>query len=729
MAFLNPWLVLGVLGAGVPVVIHLLNRFRPKLVQWAAMELLRRAMLAKSRQIRVEDIILLVLRTLAIVLAALALARPTITAAGGKWLGTRPGVVLALDASFSMMHQGGAAARFDHARERAREILRTLEPGDPATLMLIAGRPRVLLRNVGYNQETFERALRDAGPVPESLNLEACLDDAAGLVAEMKSSARECYVVTDAQANQWRDLGEKARASLRELADAATLFIVPVDAAQAENLAVTRLEYASGALRAGSLARYVVQVSNTGTIERTNVAVRLEVNGTTVDQRTVGRIAPGESAALPMFAQFDKPGCAGIAAAIGSDELDADNRRYAVADVRERVDVLCVDGGGVVRARGDSETAFLATALVPQSGAAVKPSLRVEVMPYLEFDPKLALRQHGIVMLANVPDLPERSAAAMREFVQRGGSLVIFLGDRVSPQLANARLNSDGAPLLPGALAAPVGELRPDAKGWPIVVADAAHPLARTLSALPKELLAEARVFRYVKVKPESDARVILRCGDAGDPLLLEKSIGRGKVLLLATSANRAWNDLAVNPVYPILLQDMTTYLTRQPWEQAVTVGSPVVLPLAADQPGQSAVIRDPDGRPTTVQVARREGQPVAELPAAAKPGFYELHGGGAGAVRVAANVDARESQAAGLNSRELGVALRGTRARVLENDASAEAAIRESRVGTELWRYLLLAALALFVTESLLARRFSRRMISGPAGAGATAMLRREAG
>ena len=77
MDFLNPALVWGTLGVAVPVVIHLLNRFRYKQVDWAAMELLRRAMVARSQRIRIEDLILLALRCLAVLLVALAFARLT----------------------------------------------------------------------------------------------------------------------------------------------------------------------------------------------------------------------------------------------------------------------------------------------------------------------------------------------------------------------------------------------------------------------------------------------------------------------------------------------------------------------------------------------------------------------------------------------------------------------------------------------------------------------------
>src|SRR4051812_47837516 len=106
MHFLFPTMLLEALGISVPIAIHLLNRYRFKEVEWGAMELLRRAVVVRSRRIELEDLLLLILRCLVIALVALAMARPVLAPSGGAWLGRNAdvGAVIALDASFSMDH-------------------------------------------------------------------------------------------------------------------------------------------------------------------------------------------------------------------------------------------------------------------------------------------------------------------------------------------------------------------------------------------------------------------------------------------------------------------------------------------------------------------------------------------------------------------------------------------------------------------------------------------------
>ena len=207
MGFLNPLLLIGTAGIIVPILIHLLNRFRHRRVDWGAMELLRRAVVLRSRRIRIEDLIMLLLRCLAVILLALAMARPTITASGAKWFGAerQVGAVIAIDGSYSMAYEPGVSSRFERAMTTLAQVRKTLSPGNPVSLVLMGNEPRTLLRSA---------ALAKARPLPERLNLSRCLDKVASLMAELKAPVRECYILTDAQRLTWECVGPKAKAAL-----------------------------------------------------------------------------------------------------------------------------------------------------------------------------------------------------------------------------------------------------------------------------------------------------------------------------------------------------------------------------------------------------------------------------------------------------------------------------------------------------------------------------------
>jgi len=139
MTFMNPLLLLGAMGVALPILAHLLNRQKVKRTDWAAMQFLNRSVRVRSRQLRLRDLLLLLLRCLAIACLAFALARPATNNTNGAWLPgeDRAGVIIALDASYSMAHSNGSATRFERAIERVGVISEHFQPGDPVSLILL----------------------------------------------------------------------------------------------------------------------------------------------------------------------------------------------------------------------------------------------------------------------------------------------------------------------------------------------------------------------------------------------------------------------------------------------------------------------------------------------------------------------------------------------------------------------------------------------------------------
>src|SRR5258708_31670636 len=77
VAFVTPgFFIAGASLAALPIVIHILNRWRYKIVPWAAMEYLLSAMKKNRRRLKFEQWLLLVTRWLLMRLVVLALARP-----------------------------------------------------------------------------------------------------------------------------------------------------------------------------------------------------------------------------------------------------------------------------------------------------------------------------------------------------------------------------------------------------------------------------------------------------------------------------------------------------------------------------------------------------------------------------------------------------------------------------------------------------------------------------
>ena len=717
MSFLNAigfWGPLALAGVAVPVIIHLLHQRHRRHTDWAAMELLKRAMVIRSGQVRLEDLLLLLLRCLVLALVALAMARPILedkvaTTLGGE---RRVGLVLALDASYGMGH-GKLESRFDRAKQRAAEVLETVRPGDPVTLVLLGERPRVLKRAAGYDEGSFRKVLEGAQPLPESLDLERSATELAALVGELKASTVECYFVTDAQTMDWTDLSQDAASILSKTSEDASLYVLPIDAGGKENLAVTNFAYVSGSLGQGGMARFTATIKNFGEQESDGASATFHVNGDGLESPALGNIPPGQEKHVSFLTSFDEPGDARVSVELSVDALATDNARHLVVKVPERVKILCVDGEAASGSKL-GETHFLEKALRLKN-VGDDAALVVERCDWRDLEVE-TLSEYEVVVLANVPNVSEGLAGRLEKFVRKGGGIIFFAGGRVDPEVYGDSLRA----LLPGDLLEPVsflaeGETPKEGvrSSWTFGPISSGHVLARALEKIPPDGRDAGKFHKVMKVKPDLDADVLLTLSDPDLPLLLEKRIGEGISLLVSTSADRDWANLASHPYFPILMQHAVTYLTSRPDQGASEVGSKGRITFQGKQAGSTVPLKEPGEQES------REAQLSATVAGATvcefdleRPGFYVVEEDGGSA--LASNLNPAEGDVRTVSPDVLGETLRKSRIEAVvippeeENLASV---VKAKREGMEISRTLLILALLVFLLQGYLAKRFTNRM------------------
>lgn len=700
MSFLNPLLLFAALGVALPILAHLLNRNKVKRTDWAAMQFLNRSVRIRSRQLRLRDLILLCLRCLAILLLVAALAKPFMEDAGEVPSGigeSRAGVVIGLDASYSMAHSDGTATRFERAIEKIGMITENIHPGDPVSLVLLGAEQRVLARNVAFDAGKFDELLSSERVSPESLDLDSVAKTLKALAESMEAPQKEIYLVTDMQARDWEEQPAWLGAAFENLAESASTTIVPV-LGGSDNLAITGLELVSGVLREDTVARYRATVRNCGTNPVTNVQVKGRADGITVDTKTIPAIAPGASETVSLFVHFRNAGPVRISAELEADSLLEDNTRRTVAIIRDKVSVLSVEG------ESGGSGSFIAAALRARGGGSGKENLSVQSVPWIDL-PSQDLANFDVVILQNVPDITPEQARAFESYVRAGNGLIWFAGDHVDAAAWNKRSALDGVSLLPAVIEQTVSTSDALGVGRPLDPTFPDHPVCRPLRSLPEDLLSETRVRKMLQVKPAASSSTVLSLAGTAAPVLLEHSVGRGQVFMFTTSADSAWNNMAVTPVFPMIIQQMVTYLTAREFETQRLVGDSLSLSYV-DQPDASEAVFDtPSGDTIAVPVLEHRNHYVALLDHARESGFYlarvSLQAPG---MPIAVNVDTAESDVRSLSTAEVTRRFEGTDIVVAQSEADLLDAVGQSRTGRSFWFLLLLSVLGLLVIESLLA-------------------------
>ncbi len=648
MGFLHPGL-LGLLGLGaVPVVIHLLNRRRYQVVKWPAMAFLLSAQVKTRQRLRMENLLLLLVRTLIVLLFAFAASRPFLPLAEAlAALGPdRRHLYVVIDNSASMDYREGMSSLLERAAKEARDAVDGIRPDDPVTLVL--GCDEMRRRN--GRPVTLLRGTRDHGKVKETLSrlvtagLSAGRFDPAAALAEVAAVAdpadvrRVLLVLSDFQQSDWAPAGAPAAEGEDAAAGATRAIRTQLDRLEGMrfelpgafrflggpdpvDVAVLSVGPADGRAPAeGRPLSFEVVVGNNGPAPA-SAEVRFSVDGAEIGTRRValrGRPSrsPGPETAR---ASFQWTGAAGnhfaeAAVTFPGDGLAANSvRRHAFA-VRERIRTLLVDGDPAPSGDRFPETGLLETILSLRSGVA---AADVTVLPSDELARAGPLAKRlgaaDVVVLANVDRVPDGAWDALASFVKGGGGLFVFLGDRVDPSFWNeACRRPTTADLLPARLPArPV--VRPDAPAS-LDLGASSHPALRDLTDPRAGSVFEPPLVSgwWPVQEPAEGTEVLLRLGDLPrSPWLLERRFGRGRVLLCTSSADLDWTGMSL--FFAPFVQETVSYLASSGAERRdILVHEPLVAEVPPPAEASKFQVVDPAGQafPDLESSARPDGGP-----------------------------------------------------------------------------------------------------------------------
>jgi hypothetical protein len=704
---MSPWLLAGVLGVSLPVIAHILNKNKYQETDWAAMQFLNRAIRVRSRQIKIQDFLLLLIRSLAIILLVLAFTGPFMKQSDGiasNFGESRSGVVIAIDASYSMLHSVEGKSRFDKALEKVDEIAKNIHPGDPVSLVLLGEGHRVIMRNMAFNESNFLSTLHEQKAMSTSLNVESIPKSLKELCKNMEANQKEVYILTDLQAGDWKASSTWLRKSFQELSDVASVFVIPVQG-DSDNLSVTNLELVSGVLRKGSTARYRATVKNNGKSPVQNIAIKCLLNDIMVDTKSIPKIAPGASETVSFFVPFNNAGPAQISAVLNDDALSIDNTRRTVAMIRNTVAVLVVDGSsdGVV-----NSGKYLLDALRAQGGGVDSKAMKLTRVSWMTL-PSQDLSKYDVVIMSDVPEITAQQAERLKKFVLSGNGLIWFGGDNTKPAVWNKR--SGTPPLLPAILEGVINVGDESGAGTALDTVLADHPVCRPLKSLPEDLLSESRFKKVFKLKVDPGSTAVLSLAGSKTPLLIEHTLGRGSVFMFSGPVMPKWNNMAITPAFPMLIQQIITYLTGREFEKDKIVGDSLSLTYVEQPDSSNAVFDTPSGESIKVPVQEHRQQYVALLEEALEPGFYtakvSVQSPG---IPMAVNVANRESNVKSLTATEATDSFAETGVTVTHTEDELMSAISAARTVDSFARFFLLAGLLLLVIESFFADRLLRR-------------------
>lgn len=750
MPFMHPGILWwGGAVATVPIIIHLLNRRRFKILDWAAMRFLLESSRKNRRRVRLEELILLALRCLAVMLLTLAV---------GRFMGCTPGQILpvgtpaqtahvfVLDDSASMGQRLADTTAFAKAAADLADMIGKVRSTDRVAVLLTSrpGRAEAVfnLNNV-TEPEALAGRLRSLKPSDTVTQLHQALHT-AGEILDDVSSDKRVVVLSDFRRADYVSAAnlEEVRRELRALAGRkAELVLMAYAPPPAGNLTLERVEMLDKLAVAGVPVRVQATVRNNGPERAENVTVEFQARGKDgvefkLPSRSIKSVDPGQTQLVQAECALADPGSAVVEVRLRGDALAADNVARLALEVREARQALIVDGDQDVTNPLRNESFYLAVALDPTGDQRY--GNRVEVVP-AERVGEVSFEKYDVVILANVGDFPQgvvgenRSGfpqlEALKAYVNKGGGLAIFVGSRVNPTFYNGPFYEGGTGLLPARLGSVVG----DARGRETYVRlkrDSIAPDAviRSFQGRRAQFTQLVRFYAFLPVEemagaaPGSSlapARVLARFDNTGgnvpnSPAILSRLYGNGTVMLICSSADQDWSDWPKDFTFITFVNDMMETISRSAGRDfTAAVGQPIDYVGGAEMASARASLQTPaypaeDVVPLESKLVAGQRQVTYDRTRYA--GVYELKLSGGDSERsilFARNVDGIEGRLEAATESELSGQL-GVKF-AYENRLDPAALTGNARAGTrqEYWKAALVAMLIVLALEVFLGQRF----------------------
>jgi hypothetical protein len=670
MGFLAPWFLLGLAALGVPVFVHLLRRHKTTPRPVSSLMFFERGTQSSTRHRRLSYLLLFALRSALVLLVVLAFANPFVRRAAADANGRL--LLIVLDNSFSMR----AGTRFPDAKQQALALLAAKPPLQKAQIMSLGGQLEVRTQPVTDDAQ-LRVALESIQPGDGRASFGE-LGRAMRTLAQTVHGPIDLHLFSDMQ-----HTAMPANFADMVLSDNVTLRLQPVANRPAPpNWTVESVDAPTALSDPKDPKRSRVQavIAGFNTAAETK-SVSLVVNGKTISTRKVFVPAAGRATVefVPLDVGYGFNRCE--VRIEGGDAFPTDDASVFAVRRSDPDRVLLVHALGDTRSPVYFGSALSAAA----QGSFVMQSVAAEQAT--DLDPS----KYGFVVISDAVALPSIFEHTLAQYVAKGGSVLITLstsaarrtriplwGGEVKDTHDYART---GSPVSVGQVDFSYPALEqvqpgPDNGGWGVV-----------------------KIF-YAAVLDADQARVAARLTD-GTPLLLDKPLGEGHLLLFASGLENLTNDLPLHPVFVAFVDHAARYLSgSQSLGGSRLVDSFLQLRAAAEpvRAVPNVEVIDPDGRrPLSLSEAR-----TAQSVRLERAGFYRIRFANGRDALIGVNPDRRESDLQPLpeDVQRLWSGSSGGGA-----DQSAGAASIDAKNRTiSLWWWVMLFAFAVAVAETVLA-------------------------
>jgi hypothetical protein len=690
MQFLNPLVLIGLIAASIPVILHLLNLRKLKTIEFSTLRFLKELQKTKIRRLKLKQIILLILRTLIIIFAVLAFARPTIKSSLPFIGGTaKTSAVILLDNSFSMDVSDEGGNRFKQAKSVAHSIIDALKEGDEVALIDMAGIDKnisSLSRNFALIKEELSKTKISNVPA----NLETSMRLASNILDKSINLNKEVYIITDAQRNIFTN---ENKDSLKLFDKTTAVYFIPVgykSKSDIQNLSIDSLTILTRIFQKDKPVEIESRIRNNSGKNIQGAIVSLFYNNERVAQRTMD-INANETRTLTISAEPNQPGAVSAYLELEDDALNYDNKRFFGFIIPDKPKVAII---------GKQDKSDYISTVYSSSGS--EQLVKAKYYQPSEFA-GVDLTNYDIVILAGGPYL-KSDFNRLGQFVKNGGSCLVFADD-----LSGSDIFNYGMSLLGFGSVKELSYSEKQPSRFSSV--DKMHPLFEGVfkgTSDSKSIVESPKIFKSLS---NIQGQPLIEI--PGGNFLSESRLGEGKVLYCSVSPVMSWSSFPVTGLFPALIYRSTFYLSsREGIGVNISAGNPLMLTI----PGRYAAVKnfkitDPNRNEYFQQSVSLPNGAVLSLDKLNLFGNYIISSPQNNIVSiVSVNPLPSESYLKPIPNVELFKILKNRLSdpdnlRLIDDMRNVIQNVNRARTGSELWKLFIILAILCAVAEMLVAR------------------------
>jgi len=704
MTFLNPAILFGLIAASIPIVLHFLNLRKLKRVEFSTLVFLKELQKTKIKRIKLKQWLLLLLRIAIIIFLVIAFARPTVkNFIVGNSSAAKTTAVIIIDNTFSMSVVTGNGSYLNRAKQIAKNLLPNFQDGDEIVLLGVGNLSNEMIQPTTNIKQLIKQI--DELEISEvSKTLNESIVKAAQVLYQSNNFNKEIYLLTDLQRGRFYNSSNELSNLSSIFNSNVRLYLIDLSEKKPVNLGIEEIKPNNQIFEKGKTVSFDVTVKNYSKQSVNNSVASFFVNGKRSAQQSVN-LSAYESKLITFETTLLDTGLVEIYAELEDDDILQDNKRFFSVYVPDKISVLLLTDN-------NDDAKFVKYAIVDPT----KQKVRITENSLSQVSSLNLKNNDAVIVIGSERNADPPAGQAgwknLINFAEGGGGLILMPGSQStlsnfqklckvlnisSPVSTIGKINSQDSPALFDKI-------------------NYQDPLFADLFENNKQQQVESpEIYYYFKIIPGRGKNIISMFD--GSSFLSEYKLGAGKVFLFNSSLNLSWNNFPLKGFFAPLINRLVLYSSSKLKDQNTFYAGQNIIADISNHSISQIKVEKPGGQKEYVNSDSLTNQNYFTYNRTGEAGTYKFFSSNKLLDYISVNHDPKESVTDKADFSEFEdylkqISFEGKTFPLSPNEDFTKV-IYQSRFGTELWKYFLIAVLLLAITESLIARN-TKKDLSG---------------